>query len=159
MQRLQVVLLYEHKHKGRFSNIHQYTFKCSFYLALAFNLNLVLYIEFKLTLLMIVNKYHFDDNNKTLSRPWKFKCSFKILLLIYLIHYFKWITYSYYIKILIQTIILLSFLGLLTDGKQKDPHIKICHTYPAIMKFAVVIPYIKKIQKIYKIRDTLLAFC
>ena len=32
------------------------------------------------------------------------------------------------------------------------PHI--CHTYPTMMKFGTVIPYLKKIQKIYESRDT-----
>ena len=31
---------------------------------------------------------------------------------------------------------------------------KICHTYPAIMKLGTVTPYLKKIQKIYELRDT-----
>ena len=33
---------------------------------------------------------------------------------------------------------------------------KICHTYPTIMKPDTVIPYLKKIQKIYESRDTAL---
>ena len=36
---------------------------------------------------------------------------------------------------------------------------KICLTYPAMMKLGTVIPYPKKIQKIYESRDTLLEFC
>ena len=31
---------------------------------------------------------------------------------------------------------------------------KICHTYLTMMKLGTVIPYLKKIQKIYKSRDT-----
>ena len=31
---------------------------------------------------------------------------------------------------------------------------KICHTYPTTMKLGTVIPYPKKIQKIYESRDT-----
>ena len=31
---------------------------------------------------------------------------------------------------------------------------KICHTYPTTMKRGTVIPYPKKIQKIYESRDT-----
>ena len=31
---------------------------------------------------------------------------------------------------------------------------KICHTYPTMMKLGTVIPYLKKIQKIYESRDT-----
>ena len=36
---------------------------------------------------------------------------------------------------------------------------KICHTYPTMMKVGTVIPYLKKIQKIYESRDTPLEFC
>ena len=36
---------------------------------------------------------------------------------------------------------------------------KICHTYPTMMKLGTVIPYLKKIKKIYKSRDIPLAFC
>ena len=34
-------------------------------------------------------------------------------------------------------------------GCQKGPLPKICHTYSKMMKLGVVIPYLKKIQKIY----------
>ena len=36
---------------------------------------------------------------------------------------------------------------------------KICHTYPAMMKVGTVIPYLKKIQKIFQSRDTSPEFC
>ena len=36
---------------------------------------------------------------------------------------------------------------------------KICHTYPTVMKLGTVLPYPKKIQKIYESRDTPLEFC
>ena len=40
-------------------------------------------------------------------------------------------------------------------GRAKRPPLpEICHTYPAMMKRGTVIPYLKKIQKIYKSRDT-----
>ena len=42
---------------------------------------------------------------------------------------------------------------------QKGPLPKICHTYPTVMKLGTVIPYPKKILKIYESRDTLLEFC
>ena len=32
-------------------------------------------------------------------------------------------------------------------------------TYPIIMKLGTVIPYLRKIQKMYKSRDTSLEFC
>ena len=41
------------------------------------------------------------------------------------------------------------------EGGQKGPLPKIFHTYPTMMK----LPYLKKIQKIYESRDTLLEFC
>ena len=41
-------------------------------------------------------------------------------------------------------------------GKKPPPHLllKICHTYPAVMKLGTVIPYLKNIQKIYESHDT-----
>ena len=41
-------------------------------------------------------------------------------------------------------------------GTQKG---KTCHTYPAMMKLCTVMTYLKKIQKIYKSRQTPLEFC
>ena len=38
-------------------------------------------------------------------------------------------------------------------GKQKDPLSKICHTYLTMMKLDTVVPYLKKINKIFKSRD------
>ena len=43
-------------------------------------------------------------------------------------------------------------------GDTKTPLPKICHTYSAIMKLGIVMPYLKKIQKIYESRDTPLEF-
>ena len=46
-------------------------------------------------------------------------------------------------------------------GKPKAPtslH-KIYHTYPTMMKLGTVTPFLKKFQKIYESRDTLLDFC
>ena len=40
------------------------------------------------------------------------------------------------------------------DGGKKTTLPKICHTYPTMMKLRKVIPYLKKIQKIYESRDT-----
>ena len=39
------------------------------------------------------------------------------------------------------------------------PPPKIRHTYPSMIKLGTVIPYLKKIQKMYKSRDTSLEFC
>ena len=47
------------------------------------------------------------------------------------------------------------FLGLLMDrGPKRSLLIKICHTYPTMMKLGTVIPYLKKIQKTHKSHDT-----
>ena len=56
-----------------------------------------------------------------------------------------------------------AFSGLLTDwgggGPFWTPFPKIRHTYPTVMKLGTVIPYLRKIQKMYKSRDTFLEFC
>ena len=44
-------------------------------------------------------------------------------------------------------------------GGQKGPLSKLWHTYPTIMKPSTVIPYLKKIKKIYEPLDTPLEFC
>ena len=44
-------------------------------------------------------------------------------------------------------------------GGKKTALSKICHTYPILMKLGTVAPYLKKIQKIHKLRDTPLEFC
>ena len=54
------------------------------------------------------------------------------------------------------------FLGLLMDGGGGDfcplfP--KIRHTYPTMMKLGTVKTYLRKIQKMYKSRNTFLEFC
>ena len=41
----------------------------------------------------------------------------------------------------------------------KRPPLKICHTYPTMMKLGTVIPYLKKFQKLYESRDTPPNFC
>ena len=46
------------------------------------------------------------------------------------------------------------------EGEARRPPLpKICHTYPIMMKLGTVIPYLKKIQKLYESRDTPLEFC
>ena len=40
------------------------------------------------------------------------------------------------------------------ETKKVPPLPKTCLTYPALMKFGTVIPYLKKIQKMYESRDT-----
>ena len=44
-------------------------------------------------------------------------------------------------------------------GAKRPPLPKICHTYPTMMKLGIVIPYLKKTQKIYESRDTPPDFC
>ena len=41
----------------------------------------------------------------------------------------------------------------------KRPLLKICHTFTKMIKHATVIPYLKKVQKMYDSRDTRLEFC
>ena len=43
-------------------------------------------------------------------------------------------------------------------GQPKGPLPKISHTYPTMTKIGTVIPYLKKIQKLYKSHDTTLLF-
>ena len=45
------------------------------------------------------------------------------------------------------------------EGSKKAPLPKICHTYPTMIKLGTVVPYLKKIQKIYESRDTPADFC
>ena len=44
-------------------------------------------------------------------------------------------------------------------GGKKLPLLKTCHTYPTMMKLGTIIPYLKKIQKICKSRETPPEFC
>ena len=37
--------------------------------------------------------------------------------------------------------------------EEKGPLPKICRTYPTMGKLGIIIPYLKKFQKIYKLRD------
>ena len=50
-------------------------------------------------------------------------------------------------------------MGLLIDGScQKISLTKICPIYPTMIKLVTVIPYLNKIQKLYKSCDTSLDF-
>ena len=50
--------------------------------------------------------------------------------------------------------------GAAHERKEEYPFLsKICHTYRTMMKIGTVIPYLKKIQRIYESRDTPLDFC
>ena len=44
-------------------------------------------------------------------------------------------------------------------GGQEPPFPKICHTYATVMKLGTVIPYLKKIQKLFESRDRPPEFC
>ena len=54
----------------------------------------------------------------------------------------------------------IGFFGAAHGWGSKKPSLpKICHTHPTMMKLRTVIPYSKKIQKIYESRGTPLEFC
>ena len=65
----------------------------------------------------------------------------------------------------LYTILTLLMMGLFfrgcswIGGTKKAPLPKICLTYHTIVILGTVIPHPKKIQKIYKSRDTALQFC
>ena len=42
---------------------------------------------------------------------------------------------------------------------KKAPLPKICHSYYTMMKLGTIIPYLKKIQKLYELCDALINFC
>ena len=44
-------------------------------------------------------------------------------------------------------------------GAKRPPLPKMCHRYPTMMKIGTVIPCLKKIRKIYELRDTHSEFC
>ena len=52
-----------------------------------------------------------------------------------------------------------AFSGLPAVEGGKGPLPNICHTYPIMMKLGTVLPYLKKIQKIYQSCDTPSEFC
>ena len=55
---------------------------------------------------------------------------------------------------------MMGLFGLLTDREGKKALVpKICHTYPTMMKPGKIIPYVKKIRKIYKPCDIPFEFC
>ena len=69
-----------------------------------------------------------------------------------------------YIKHMILTLLRMGFFGAAHGwggggGGKKATLPKICHTYPTMMKLGKVIPYAKKIQKIYESRDIPFEFC
>ena len=54
----------------------------------------------------------------------------------------------------------LFMMGLFGDAHPPPtPLVKICHTYPTAMKRRIFIPYLMKIKKTYRSRDTPFDFC
>ena len=51
-----------------------------------------------------------------------------------------------------------AFLRLLRKKPPSPALLKICHTYPTVIKSGTDIPYLEKLQKIYESRDTTLEF-
>ena len=49
--------------------------------------------------------------------------------------------------------------GVQRGGDKKASLPKICHRHPTMMKLGTVIPYLKKIQKIFESRDISSEFC
>ena len=67
----------------------------------------------------------------------------------------SWVTLIFMLFVL-STLFRMGFFGTADrwgTGK-KVPSLKPVYTYPAMMKLSTVTPYLKKIQKIYKSRDT-----
>ena len=64
---------------------------------------------------------------------------------------------QYYLKLFAKYI----FSAALGSGCRNAPSplLKICHTYPKMIKLSTVIPYLTKIQNIYKSRDIPIKFC
>ena len=51
--------------------------------------------------------------------------------------------------------------NIVTDGEcpKMSPLLKVCHTCPTMMRRGAVIPYLKKIKKLFESRDRPLEFC
>ena len=95
-----------------------------------------------------------------MNRNWKLLLSKSYILL-----YSSWLLDIYFLEICISplTLFRMVIFGAAQrwgcGGGKKSPLLKICHTYPAMMKLSTVIPYLKKIPKLYKSRDTPPEFC
>ena len=68
---------------------------------------------------------------------------------------------SYYKTVTDLTLFRMGLFKALMDrrGSKKPPNpltLLKCHIYPTMMKLGTIIPYLKKIKKVYKSRDTLL---
>ena len=61
--------------------------------------------------------------------------------------------------VLLFSILILFRMGIFGATHGWLPLPKICHTYPTMMKLGIVIPYLRKIQIIYKSRDTTPDLC
>ena len=57
------------------------------------------------------------------------------------------------------TLFTLGLFGAAQGQGQQGPLPRICLKYPTVMTLGAIIPYLKKILKTYKSRDTPLEFC
>ena len=74
----------------------------------------------------------------------------------------KWDKMLFQIRAVILTLFRMGFFGAAhgwEGGFFGPPFPKIRFTYPTVMKLGTVIPYLRKIQKMYKSRDKSLKFC
>ena len=89
--------------------------------------------KFSVFLMMLQKRVHVDRNLQ-----WRLKSSILFILTLFRMYLF----------------------GVFHGWGVKRPSLpKISHTYPTMTKFGRLIPYIKKIQTIYKSRNTPLGFC
>ena len=80
-------------------------------------------------------------------------------LLYTMTYYFNILFLRQKISVNILTLFRMGIFGAAHGWGGGVPLPKICHTYPTVMKLGTVIPYLKKIQKIYESRDTPSEFC
>ena len=80
-------------------------------------------------------------------------------LLYTMTYYFNILFLPQKISVNILTLFRMGIFGVAHGWGGGVPLPKICHTYPTVMKLGTVIPYLKKIQKIYESRDTPSEFC
>ena len=85
----------------------------------------------------------------------------------YLVIAFLWLKIGVFQETLVRVYCILNFNPILDGsfrsfsrmrGSKRLPLSKICRAYPTLMKLGTVIPYLKKIHKIHKLRDTPLEF-
>ena len=76
-------------------------------------------------------------------------------------NFFKIVAIKNFASVSFLTSFRMGILGAAREwgGNKKAALPKFCHTYPTMMRLRIVIPYLKKIQKIYDSYDTPLEFC